>query len=60
MDQALPFFEKADAGFTAQGANLEASDKRTYESALYALQKIYAIKNMNDKVEVVKKKLESL
>ncbi|MGN7722184.1 hypothetical protein [Chitinophaga sp. 22620] len=59
MDQSLPYFEKADAGFSAMG-KLEPSDKRTYESALYALQKIYAIKNMNDKVDVVKKKLESL
>lgn len=59
MNQSLPFFEKADAGFTAQG-KLEPSDKRTFESCLYALQKIYAIKNMNDKVEVVKKKLEGL
>lgn len=60
MNQSLPFFEKADAGFTANAANLEASDKRTYESCLYALQKIYAIKNMTDKVESTKKKLESL
>ncbi|GEP98665.1 hypothetical protein [Chitinophaga cymbidii] len=60
MNQSLPFFEKADAGFTAAGSNLEASDKRTYESCLYALQKIYAIKSMNDKVEATKKKLEAL
>ncbi|MGE7776062.1 hypothetical protein ACQKLP_15140 [Chitinophaga sp. NPDC101104] len=60
MDQSLPYFEKADAGFTAMGSKMEASDKRTFESALYALQKIYAIKNMNDKVETVKKKLEGL
>ncbi|MGX5819137.1 hypothetical protein ACWKWU_13120 [Chitinophaga lutea] len=59
MDQSLPFFEKADAGFSAQG-QLEASDKRTYESCLYALQKIYAIKSQPDKVAAVKKKLESL
>ena len=59
MNQSLPFFEKADAGFSAQD-KLEPSDKRTYESCLYALQKIYAIKSMNDKVEAVKKKLEGL
>jgi len=60
MDQALPFFEKADENFTAKAASLEPSDKQTYESCLYALQKIYAIKNDNAKVEVVKKKLEGL
>ncbi|HVI43313.1 MAG TPA: hypothetical protein VM802_00520 [Chitinophaga sp.] len=60
MNQALPFFEKADASFTAKGGNLDASDKQTYESCLYALQKIYAIKNQNDKVETVKKKLDAL
>ncbi|WP_123847269.1 tetratricopeptide repeat protein [Chitinophaga lutea] len=59
MDQSLPFFEKADAGFSAQG-KLEPSDKRTYESCLYALQKIYAIKSEPAKVEATKKKLESL
>lgn len=60
MDQALPFFEKADESFTAKGASLEPSDKQTYESCLYALQKIYAIKNDNAKVEAVRKKLEAL
>lgn len=60
MNQALPFFEKADENFTAKLASLEPSDKQTYESCLYALQKIYAIKNENAKVDVVKKKLESL
>lgn len=59
MDQSLPFFEKADAGFSAQ-SKLEPSDKRTYESCLYALQKIYAIKSEPAKVEATKKKLESL
>lgn len=59
MNQALPFFEKADQGFSAQG-KLEAGDRRTYESALYALQKIYAIKSQNDKVEEVRKKLQNL
>lgn len=60
MNQALPFFEKADQGFTSKGSSLEATDKQTFESCLYALQKIYAIKNQTDKVEVVKKKLEGL
>jgi tetratricopeptide (TPR) repeat protein len=60
MDQALPFFEKADENFTAKLASLETSDKQTYESCLYALQKIYAIKNETAKVEVVKKKLDGL
>ncbi|ACU62874.1 tetratricopeptide repeat protein [Chitinophaga pinensis] len=59
MDQALPFFEKADTNFSAAGT-LEPSDKQTFESCLYALQKIYAIKNETAKVEAVKKKLESL
>ncbi|MDQ0106360.1 tetratricopeptide (TPR) repeat protein [Chitinophaga terrae (ex Kim and Jung 2007)] len=59
MNQALPYFEKADAGFSSKG-NLEASDKQTYESCLYALQKIYAIKNNNAKVEEMKKKLDAL
>jgi hypothetical protein len=60
MDQSLPFFEKADQNFTAKGASLEASDKSTYQSCLYALQKIYAIKNDNAKVEATKKKLDAL
>jgi len=60
MNTALPYFEKADASFTAKGAGLEAGDKQTFESCLYALQKIYAIKNQNDKVEEVKKKLDGL
>jgi hypothetical protein len=60
MNTALPFFEKADENFTAKAATLEPSDKQTYESCLYALQKIYAIKNQTDKVDVVKKKLEGL
>ncbi len=60
MDQALPFFEKADENFTAKAASLEPSDKQTYESCLYALQKIYAIKNETAKVDAVKKKLENL
>jgi tetratricopeptide (TPR) repeat protein len=60
MNQALPFFEKADENFTAKGSAMEAGDKQTYESCLYALQKIYAIKNQTDKVEAVKKKLEGL
>ncbi len=59
MNQSLPFFERADQGFSAQG-KLDPSDKRTFESCLYALQKIYAIKNQNDKVEAVKKKLQNL
>ncbi|MFY0255609.1 tetratricopeptide repeat protein [Chitinophaga sp. 30R24] len=60
MNQALPFFEKADAGFSAKVSNLDTSDRQTYESCLYALQKIYAIKNDNAKVEEVKKKLDAL
>lgn len=60
MDQSLPFFEKADQSFTAKGASMEASDKQTYESCLYALQKIYAIKNDTAKVEAVKQKLDNL
>ncbi|SFD52328.1 hypothetical protein SAMN05518672_102289 [Chitinophaga sp. CF118] len=60
MNTALPFFEKADENFTAKAASLEPSDKQTYESCLYALQKIYAIKNQTDKVEAVKKKLDNL
>lgn len=60
MNQALPFFEKADAGFTAKSSSLDAADKQTYESCLYALQKIYAIKNQTAKVEEVKKKLDGL
>jgi hypothetical protein len=60
MNTALPYFEKADASFTAKGASLEAADKQTYESCLYALQKIYAIKNQTAKVEEVKKKLDGL
>lgn len=60
MNEALPFFEKADAGFSAKASSLEASDKQTYESCLYALQKIYAIKNNTAKVEETKKKLEGL
>jgi tetratricopeptide (TPR) repeat protein len=59
MNTALPYFEKADAGFAAKG-NLDNSDKQTYESCLYALQKIYAIKNETAKVDEVKKKLEGL
>ncbi|RFS19104.1 hypothetical protein DVR12_25185 [Chitinophaga silvatica] len=59
MNQALPYFEKADAGFAGKGS-LDASDKQTYESCLYALQKIYAIKNNNAKVEETKKKLDAL
>lgn len=59
MNTALPYFEKADASFAAKG-NLEAGDKQTYESCLYALQKIYAIKNQTAKVEEVKKKLDGL
>ncbi len=59
MNTALPYFEKADASFTAKG-NLEQGDKQTYESCLYALQKIYAIKNQTAKVEEVKKKLDGL
>ncbi|SEW38419.1 hypothetical protein SAMN05428988_4826 [Chitinophaga sp. YR573] len=60
MNTALPYFEKADENFTSKLASLEPGDKQTYESCLYALQKIYAIKNQTDKVEVVKKKLEGL
>ncbi|MVT08664.1 tetratricopeptide repeat protein [Chitinophaga tropicalis] len=60
MNQALPFFEKADENFTAKQASLEPSDKQTFESCLYALQKIYAIKNETAKVEAIKKKLEGL
>ncbi len=60
MNQALPFFEKADAGFSSKGSSLDAGDKQTYESCLYALQKIYAIKNQTAKVEEVKKKLDAL
>lgn len=60
MNQALPFFEKADASFTAKASSLDAGDKQTYESCLYALQKIYAIKNQTAKVEEVKKKLDAL
>lgn len=60
MNQALPFFEKAEEGFAAKGTSIEPSDKQTYQSCLYALQKIYAIKNQNDKVDAVKKKLEAL
>ncbi|MCW3465626.1 tetratricopeptide repeat protein [Chitinophaga nivalis] len=60
MNQALPFFEKADASFTAKASSLDQGDRQTYESCLYALQKIYAIKNNNAKVEEVKKKLDSL
>ncbi|KAA2238650.1 hypothetical protein F0L74_20730 [Chitinophaga agrisoli] len=59
MNTALPYFEKADASFTAKG-NLDQGDKQTYESCLYALQKIYAIKNQTAKVEEVKKKLDGL
>jgi len=59
MNTALPYFEKADAGFAAKGS-LESGDKQTYESCLYALQKIYAIKNETAKVAEVKKKLEGL
>lgn len=59
MNTALPYFEKADAGFAAKGS-LEPSDKQTYESCLYALQKIYAIKNETAKVAEVKKKLDGL
>ncbi|MBV8251162.1 MAG: hypothetical protein JO154_01045 [Chitinophaga sp.] len=60
MNQSLPYFEKADESFTAKGANLDASDKQSYESCLYALQKIYAIKNQPAKMEAVKKKLDAL
>ncbi|MFB6457973.1 tetratricopeptide repeat protein [Chitinophaga sp. Hz27] len=60
MNQSLPYFEKADQSFAAKGANLEASDKQSYESCLYALQKIYAIKNQTAKMEEVKKKLDAL
>lgn len=60
MDQSLPFFEKADVNFTAKAATLDASDKQTYQSCLYALQKIYAIKNDTAKVEATKKKLDAL
>jgi tetratricopeptide (TPR) repeat protein len=60
MNQSLPFFEKADASFTAKASSLDPSDKQTYESCLYALQKIYAIKNDTAKVDAVKKKLEGL
>ncbi|ASZ12854.1 hypothetical protein KTO58_10120 [Chitinophaga pendula] len=60
MNQALPYFEKADQIFTGKAASLEPADRQTYESCLYALQKIYAIKSQNDKVEAVKKKLEGL
>jgi len=60
MDQALPYFEKADEAFTAQGANIDPNDRVTYENCLIALQKIYAIKSKNDKVDAVKKKLEAL
>ncbi|UYQ95129.1 hypothetical protein MKQ68_08470 [Chitinophaga horti] len=60
MGQSLPFFEKADASFTAKGANLEPGDRETYYNCLTALSKIYAIKNMNDKVEATKKKLKAL
>ncbi len=60
MGIALPYFEKADAGFTAKASSLEPGDRQTYESCLYALQKIYAIKNQTAKVEEVKKKLDGL
>ncbi|WP_291910627.1 hypothetical protein [Chitinophaga sp. CB10] len=60
MNQSLPYFEKADESFTAKGASLDASDKQSYESCLYALQKIYAIKNQTAKMEEVKKKLDAL
>jgi len=60
MNTALPYFEKADENFTAKLASLEPGDKQTYESCLYALQKIYAIKNQTDKVDAVKKKLDNL
>ncbi|WP_295123842.1 hypothetical protein [uncultured Chitinophaga sp.] len=59
MGQSLPFFEKADAGFSAKG-ELEPADKDTYYNCLTALSKIYAIKNQSDKVESTKKKLEAL
>lgn len=60
MGQSLPFFEKADAAFTARASSLEQGDKETYYNCLTALSKIYAIKNQSDKVEATKKKLESL
>lgn len=61
MGQSLPYFEKADAVFTAKGAaNLEQGDKDTYYNCLTALSKIYAIKSQTDKVAEVKKKLEGL
>jgi tetratricopeptide (TPR) repeat protein len=60
MNTALPYFEKADESFTAKAGAMEPGDKQTYESCLYALQKIYAIKNQTDKVEAIKKKLDAL
>lgn len=59
INQAFPYFEKADQAFAAKG-KLDESDKGLYEGCLNALQRIYAIKNQMDKVAEVKKKLEAL
>lgn len=56
---SLPLFEKAETSF-GQMTDMEASDKNIYRNCLYALQKIYAMKNEMDKVKAVKTKLDAM
>ena len=58
--KAMPYFEKAYAGFSARESDLKSEDMKTYKYTALALKEIYARQNKMDKSMEMKKKADSM
>lgn len=59
FDKALPFLEKSITIWEPNAKSLKGEDASSYQGAIIAATKIYAVQNKADKVKELKSKLEA-